>query len=86
MCVWFSLLAGRLEHWLQLMLRWSPQTRGKDIKQIPNDSPNGTKPEEMSKKSKEGSKDLQSSSPTCFEELDQILDLKVELSFCFVHH
>lgn len=84
MCMWFSLLAGRLERWLQLMLRWSPQTRGKDTKQIPKESPIGTEPEEKSKKSKEGSRDNQSGSTTCFEELDQILDLKVQLSSCLV--
>lgn len=89
MCVWCSLLAGRIERWLQLMLRWSPQDRGKDNKQIPKECLNGTESEEKSeksKKSKEGGRDLQSGSTTCFEELDQILDLKVVLPSCLDHN
>ncbi|KAM6965516.1 inhibitor of nuclear factor kappa-B kinase subunit beta [Aplochiton taeniatus] len=32
-----SLLLERLEKWLQLMLKWSPQERGKDLHSTPND-------------------------------------------------
>ncbi|CAG08563.1 unnamed protein product [Tetraodon nigroviridis] len=32
-----SLLSGKLERWLQLMLKWSPQERGKDPEAAPND-------------------------------------------------
>ncbi|TTB27303.1 Inhibitor of nuclear factor kappa-B kinase subunit beta [Bagarius yarrelli] len=70
-----NLLALRLERWLQLMLRWSPQDRGKDTKQIFNERLNGKKSTEKGNKSEEG--DTQSSSTTCFEKLDQILDLKL---------
>ncbi|KAG7332294.1 hypothetical protein KOW79_004128 [Hemibagrus wyckioides] len=72
-----NLLAVRLEQWLQLMLRWSPQDRGKDTKQISKESLDGTASKEKSKKSEEGSRDPQSGSTYCFEELDRILDLKL---------
>ncbi|XP_060736928.1 inhibitor of nuclear factor kappa-B kinase subunit beta isoform X1 [Tachysurus vachellii] len=72
-----DLLAGMLERWLQLMLRWSPQDRGKDAKQISKERLNGTENKEKSKKSEEGGKDPQSGSNYCFEELDRILDLKL---------
>lgn len=79
-----SFLAGRLEHWLQLMLRWSPQARGKDTKQLPKESlTDDTKFEEKSKKSEEGGTDSQTGSTTCFEDLNRILDLKVVLPSCF---
>lgn len=32
-----SLLSVKLERWLQLMLKWSPQERGKDPEATPND-------------------------------------------------
>lgn len=32
-----SLLSVKLERWLQLMLKWSPQERGKDPEAAPND-------------------------------------------------
>lgn len=32
-----SLLSAKLERWLQLMLKWSPQERGKDPEATPND-------------------------------------------------
>ncbi|KAK3566085.1 hypothetical protein QTP86_025540 [Hemibagrus guttatus] len=72
-----NLLAVRLEQWLQLMLRWSPQDRGKDTKQITKESLDGTVSKEKSKKSEEGGRDPQSGSTYCFEELDRILDLKL---------
>ncbi|XP_047679073.1 inhibitor of nuclear factor kappa-B kinase subunit beta isoform X2 [Tachysurus fulvidraco] len=72
-----DLLAGMLEHWLQLMLRWSPQDRGKDAKQISKERLNGTENKEKTKKSEEGGRDPQSGSNYCFEKLDRILDLKL---------
>ncbi|KAL6458678.1 hypothetical protein MHYP_G00321500 [Metynnis hypsauchen] len=72
-----KLLAGRLERWLQLMLRWSPQERGKDTKQSSKDSLDSNDSEEKSKKSQEGGKDNQSGSSSCFEQLERILELKL---------
>lgn len=35
--VFGSLLSLKLERWLQLMLKWSPQERGKDPEATPSD-------------------------------------------------
>lgn len=35
--VFGSLLLAKLERWLQLMLKWSPQERGKDPEVTPSD-------------------------------------------------
>lgn len=35
--VFDSLLLEKLERWLQLMLKWSPQERGKDPEATPSD-------------------------------------------------
>ncbi|XP_046727441.1 inhibitor of nuclear factor kappa-B kinase subunit beta isoform X2 [Silurus meridionalis] len=72
-----NLLAGRLERWLQLMLRWSPQARGKDTKQIPKENLDGTESVEKTKQSEEGGREPHIGSTTCFEELEQILNLKL---------
>uniref|UniRef100_A0AAR2K4Y8 IkappaB kinase n=1 Tax=Pygocentrus nattereri TaxID=42514 RepID=A0AAR2K4Y8_PYGNA len=72
-----KLLAGSLECWLQLMLRWSPQERGKDTKHSSKDSLDNNDSEEKSKKSQEGGKDNQSGSSSCFEQLERILELKL---------
>ncbi|KAI4898757.1 hypothetical protein NFI96_014142 [Prochilodus magdalenae] len=72
-----KLLAGRLECWLQLMLRWSPQERGKDTKQSSNNSLESNDSEEKSKKSQEGGKDSHSGSSSCFKQLERILELKL---------
>ncbi|KAI5629000.1 inhibitor of nuclear factor kappa-B kinase subunit beta, partial [Silurus asotus] len=72
-----NLLAGRLERWLQLMLRWSPQARGKDTKQISKENLDGTESVENTKQSEEGGREPHTGSTTCFEELEQILNLKL---------
>uniref|UniRef100_A0A673JUH5 IkappaB kinase n=1 Tax=Sinocyclocheilus rhinocerous TaxID=307959 RepID=A0A673JUH5_9TELE len=75
----FRLLASELESWLQMMLRWSPKKRGKDIRQRSKGSQDGVKdPEEDGKESSsEAGKDSPKASCFCFDELSRILNLKL---------
>lgn len=79
----FRLLAGELESWLQMMLRWSPKERGKDFKQRSKDSQDGAKDSEEDSKesSSEAGKDSPKASCFCFDELSRILNLKVDKAF-----
>uniref|UniRef100_A0A8C2F5D2 IkappaB kinase n=1 Tax=Cyprinus carpio TaxID=7962 RepID=A0A8C2F5D2_CYPCA len=74
-----KLLAGELESWLQMMLRWSPKERGKDLIQRSKDSQDGVKDSEEDGKesSSETGKDSPKASCFCFDELSRILNLKV---------
>ncbi|XP_048065586.1 inhibitor of nuclear factor kappa-B kinase subunit beta [Megalobrama amblycephala] len=75
-----KLLAGKLESWLQMMLRWSPKERGKDLRQQSKDSLEGVKDTEEDSKetsSTESGKDSPKSSCFCFDELRRILNLKL---------
>ncbi len=82
-CNCFRRLAGELESWLQMMLRWSPKERGKDLrKRSPDQEPrsqDGVKDSEEDSKesSSEPSKDSPKASCFCFDELSRILNLKV---------
>ncbi|XP_051964022.1 inhibitor of nuclear factor kappa-B kinase subunit beta-like [Xyrauchen texanus] len=72
------LLAGQLEHWLQLMLRWSPKERGKDLRQRGKESQDVPKDtEEDSKETPEGCKESPKGTCFCFDELSRILNLKL---------
>lgn len=74
----FRLLAGELERWLQLMLRWSPKERGKDLRQQSKESQDTPKePEDDSKESSDTGKDPPKGTCFCFDELSRILNLKV---------
>ncbi|XP_031426035.1 inhibitor of nuclear factor kappa-B kinase subunit beta isoform X2 [Clupea harengus] len=57
-------LACRLECWLQLMLRWSPEARGRETWK-------------GFKQAQEGGKSSHSNAPYCFRQLDLILELKL---------
>uniref|UniRef100_A0A8C1NWR7 IkappaB kinase n=1 Tax=Cyprinus carpio TaxID=7962 RepID=A0A8C1NWR7_CYPCA len=74
-----KLLASELESWLQMMLRWSPKERGKDLIQRSKDSQDGVKDSEEDGKesSSETGKDSPKASCFCFDELSRILNLKV---------
>uniref|UniRef100_A0A8C2F7C9 IkappaB kinase n=1 Tax=Cyprinus carpio TaxID=7962 RepID=A0A8C2F7C9_CYPCA len=74
-----KLLAGELESWLQMMLRWSPKERGKDLIQRSKDSQDGVKDSEEDGKesSSETGKDSPKASCFCFDELSRILNLKL---------
>ncbi|XP_062854924.1 inhibitor of nuclear factor kappa-B kinase subunit beta isoform X2 [Trichomycterus rosablanca] len=68
-----KLLASKLERWLQLMLRWSPQTRGKRSAESEDEHES----EDKGKKSEEEGRESQTGHSTCFEELERILELKL---------
>ncbi|KTF82313.1 hypothetical protein cypCar_00020840 [Cyprinus carpio] len=74
-----KLLAGELESWLQMMLRWSPKERGKDLRKRSQDSLDGVKDSEEDSKesSSEAGKDSPKASCFCFDELSRILNLKL---------
>ncbi|XP_057212047.1 inhibitor of nuclear factor kappa-B kinase subunit beta [Triplophysa rosa] len=73
-----KLLAGELERWLQLMLRWSPKERGKDLKQQSRESQDAPKePEEDSKETSDTGRDPPKGTCFCFDELRSILNLKL---------
>uniref|UniRef100_A0A8C1NY66 IkappaB kinase n=1 Tax=Cyprinus carpio TaxID=7962 RepID=A0A8C1NY66_CYPCA len=74
-----KLLASELESWLQMMLRWSPKERGKDLIQRSKDSQDGVKDSEEDGKesSSETGKDSPKASCFCFDELSRILNLKL---------
>lgn len=74
----FRLLAGELERWLQMMLRWSSKERGKDLRQLRRESQEAVKDtEDDSKDAQEGTKDSPKATCFCFDELNRILNLKV---------
>lgn len=74
----FRLLAGELERWLQLMLRWSPKERGKDLKQQSKESQDAPKEtEEDCKETSDTGRDPPKGTCFCFDELRSILNLKV---------
>uniref|UniRef100_A0AAY4C985 IkappaB kinase n=1 Tax=Denticeps clupeoides TaxID=299321 RepID=A0AAY4C985_9TELE len=71
-------LVGKLEQWLQLMLRWSPQDRGKDgTERDKKLAESGRSSLEKDRDSQDGSRDSHSGSSHCFTQLDQILELKL---------
>ncbi|KAK1801376.1 hypothetical protein P4O66_023056, partial [Electrophorus voltai] len=76
-----KLLASKMECWLQLMLKWSPQERGRDLKHsCQKKNLDGTDSEEKNRKSQEGGRDSQGGSSNCFEQLERILELKCLMS------
>ncbi|KAA0714458.1 Inhibitor of nuclear factor kappa-B kinase subunit beta [Triplophysa tibetana] len=73
-----KLLAGELERWLQLMLRWSPKERGKDLKQQSKESQDAPKEtEEDCKETSDTGRDPPKGNCFCFDELRNILNLKL---------
>lgn len=73
-----KLLAGELERWLQMMLRWSSKERGKDLRQLRREIPEAVKEtEDDSKDAQEGTKDSPKATCFCFDELNRILNLKL---------
>ncbi|XP_076859524.1 inhibitor of nuclear factor kappa-B kinase subunit beta [Brachyhypopomus gauderio] len=71
-----KLLASKLECWLQLMLKWSPQERGRDLKQN-QENLDETNSEEKNRKTQGGGRESHSGSSSCFEQLERILELKL---------
>ncbi|XP_030629381.1 inhibitor of nuclear factor kappa-B kinase subunit beta [Chanos chanos] len=74
-----KLLASKLEGWLQLMLRWSPQERGRHSQRWKEAQGEGDDKDcqQKGKEGQDGGKDSQSASRDCFDDLERILELKL---------